>query len=106
MPSFVASPEVPCARCGTRVAGLAWGEECRNCQKLLRTRARRLASRISVVAALLLGLDIWLRIPGDSPLRVYGGIAVLVTYLLVYQIASRVAMVYLAREPRKEVSDA
>ncbi|HTO72491.1 MAG TPA: hypothetical protein VMJ30_01670 [Gemmatimonadales bacterium] len=58
------------------------------------------------MAALLLGLDIWLRIPGDSPLRIYGGIAVLVTYLLVYQIASRVALVVYSREPRNGETDA
>jgi hypothetical protein len=106
MRSFVGSPEVPCVRCGTRTAGLAWGAECASCLKLTRQRARRVASRISVLAALIIGFDVWLQIPAHSPLRLYGGIAVLVTYLLVYQIASRVAMEVYAREPRKGISDA
>jgi hypothetical protein len=44
--------------------------------------------------------------PKDSSFRVYGGVAIAVTWLLVYQIASRVALEVFAREPRNGVSDA
>jgi hypothetical protein len=106
MRSFVDSPEVPCARCGTRTPGLAWGADCPDCIKRTKLRARRVAGRISLLAALLLGADLWLRMPKDSSFRVYGGIAIAVTWLLVYQIASRVALEVFAREPRNGVSDA
>lgn len=100
MRSFVGSPEVPCARCGTRTEGLAWGAECPACIKRTRQRASRLAGRISLLATLLLGVYLWLRMPKDPSFRVVGGITIVVTYLLVRQIVSRVAMEVFAREPK------
>ena len=32
MPSLGGLPEVPCAKCGERVAGLPWGELCPECR--------------------------------------------------------------------------
>lgn len=105
MRSSVASPEVPCVRCGQRVAGLAWGTDCPECARQLKRRASRVAGRISLLATLLVGVYIWLRMPRDPSFRVYAGITVGITYLLVRQIASRVALEVFAREPRKEVGN-
>ena len=86
------APEVPCARCGQRVAGLAWGDLCTTCGAERQRRASRLARRISLLATLLAGIYILQRIPPTSVARTYGGFAVLVTYLIVRKIVQRVAL--------------
>jgi hypothetical protein len=74
------------------VAGLAWGDRCRDCQQQRLSRATRLARRISFPATLLVGLYVVLRIPPLPFARLYGAIAVLVTYIAVRQIVRRVAL--------------
>ena len=105
MRSFVASPEVPCARCGTRVADLAWGADCPDCVQRLKVRASRVAGRISLLATLLVGVYLWLRMPRDPSFRIYGAVTIAVTYLLVRQIASKVALEVFTREPKMGVPD-
>jgi hypothetical protein len=85
-------PEVPCARCGERVAGLPWGELCPACRAQRQRRASRLANRISLAATALMGLYVAFRMPPDPMARLYGAIAVLATYIIVRRIAARVAM--------------
>jgi hypothetical protein len=85
-------PEVPCAKCGERVVGLAWGDLCPGCRAERARRASRLATRISLAATLLMGLYVALTMPSDPMARVYGAVAVLATYIIVRRIASRVAM--------------
>jgi hypothetical protein len=85
-------PEVPCARCERRVAGLAWGDLCPDCRAERSRRASRIANRISLAATLLMGLYVSFSLPHDPMARVYGAIAVLATYIIVRRIASRVAM--------------
>jgi hypothetical protein len=85
-------PEVPCARCGERVPGLAWGELCPACRAQRQRRASRLANRISFAATLLVGLYVAFRMPPDPMARLYGAIAVLATYIIVRRIAARVAL--------------
>jgi hypothetical protein len=85
-------PEVPCARCGERVAGLPWGELCPACHARRHRRASRLATRISLAATVLMGLYVAFRMPPDPMARLYGAIAVLATYIIVRRIAARVAM--------------
>jgi hypothetical protein len=93
MPSPSAwAPEVPCARCGERVAGLTWGERCRTCQAQRLRRANRLASRISLAATLLVGLYVSTSLPISPTARWIGVIAVVVTYAAVRKIAQRVAL--------------
>lgn len=86
------APEVPCARCGTRVAGLSWGERCRSCQSERLRRANRLASRISIAATLVVGLYVTSRLPTSPTARWLGVIAVVVTYAAVRKIAQQVAL--------------
>jgi len=85
-------PEVPCARCGERIAGLPWGELCPACQAERQRRASRLANRISLAATALMGLYVAFRMPPDPMARLYGAIAVLATYIIVRRIAARVAL--------------
>ena len=85
-------PEVPCARCGERLVGLAWGDLCPRCRAERSRRASRIANRISLAATLLMGLYVALTLPPDPRARIYGAVAVLATYIIVRRIASRVAM--------------
>ncbi len=86
------SAEVPCARCGARVAGLSWGEACLECRNRRAARASRLARRISLPATLLVALYVILRVPPLPLARIYGVIAVLVTYIVVGKVVYRVAL--------------
>ena len=95
MPSLSGLPEVPCARCGQRIRGLSWGELCPDCLAEKKRRARRLSNRISLAATLLMAIYVILRVPADSMARLYGGIAVLATYIIVRRIATAIAMEYL-----------
>jgi hypothetical protein len=90
-------PEVPCAKCGTRVRGLPWGELCPDCRAERQRRASRLAGRISLLAAALMAAYVGLRFPGDAGSRLYGAVLVLATYLSGRRIASRLAMELLPR---------
>jgi hypothetical protein len=95
MQSLGGLPEVPCARCGRRVRGLRWGDLCPDCLAERRRRASRLASRISLAATVLMAAYVAIRVPGAPMARLYGGIAVLATYIIVRRIATLVAMEYL-----------
>lgn len=88
-------PEVPCAKCGRRLSGLPWGELCPECRAERERRASRLAGRISLAATVLMAAYVALRVPADPTARLYAGIAVLATYIIVRRIATRVAMEYL-----------
>ena len=90
-------PEVPCARCETRIAGLGWGELCPRCRAERAVRANRLASRISLPVTLLVGLYVLLRMPVFPLARIYGAITVLITWVVVRKIVQRVALELLPR---------
>jgi uncharacterized OB-fold protein len=88
-------PEVPCAKCGRRISGLPWGELCPECFAERKSRASRLAGRISLAATALMAAYVALRVPADPTARMYAAIATLATYIIVRRIATRVAMEYL-----------
>jgi hypothetical protein len=92
MPLLGGLPEVPCARCGERIAGLPWGELCPHCRAERSRRASRVANRTSLAATVLMGLYVALRMPPDSMARLYGAIAVVATYIIVRRVAARVAL--------------
>src|ERR687896_2227958 len=95
MPLPSGLPEVPCIRCERRVRGLGWGELCPDCRAERRRRASRLAGRISLAATVLMAAYVAVRVPAAPMARLYGGIAVLATYIIVRRIATLVAMEYL-----------
>lgn len=92
MPSLGESPEVPCARCGRRVAGLPWGEYCSVCRTELGRRSTRIATRIALVATALMGLYVAYAMPPEPMARLYGAIAVVATYIIVRRVAGRVIL--------------
>jgi hypothetical protein len=90
-------PEVPCAKCERRVRGLGWGELCPDCLAERKRRASRLANRISLAATALMAAYVALRVSAAPMARIYGGIAVVATYIIIRRIATQVAMEYLPR---------
>ena len=87
--------EVPCVRCHERIPGLPWGERCPACRAERARRARKLARRISLLAALIAALILGFRIPPGPDVRMMIGIGVLGTFLLTRVIAQRLAMEFL-----------
>ena len=97
MPLPSGLPEVPCVKCERRVRGLGWGELCPDCLGERKRRARRLANRISLAAMALMAAYVAIRVTAAPMARLYGGIAVLATYIIVRRIATQVAMEYLPK---------
>ncbi len=93
MPSRAGWPtEAPCIDCGKRTEGLLLGERCPMCVVRRERHASRVAGRIALGAAVLMAGYLFLRpLPGGSG-RVYAGVAILITYLLVRKIASVIAI--------------
>ncbi len=92
--------EAPCIECGKRTEGLLLGERCPMCQVRRERRAGRLGGRIAIVAAVLMAGYLVLRpLPGGMSGRVYAGVAVLITYLLVRKIATVIAIQMLPDHP-------
>jgi hypothetical protein len=54
-----------------------------------------LAARISLAATILMAAYVAIRVPAAPMARLYGGIAVLATYIIVRRIVTLVAMEYL-----------
>ena len=94
MPSRAGWPtEAPCIDCGKRTEGLLLGERCQMCLVRRERQASRVAGRIALGAAVLMAVYLFLRpLPGGTPGRVYAGVAILITYLLVRKIASVIAI--------------
>jgi hypothetical protein len=94
MPSRAGWPtEAPCIDCGTRTEGLLLGERCPMCQVRRQRHASRLAGKVALGAAVLMaGYLAWRPLPGGTTGRVYAGVAVLITYLLVRKIAAVIAI--------------
>jgi hypothetical protein len=88
-------PEVPCVRCHERIPGLAWGERCPACRAERSRRARKLARRISLVAALLAALILGIQVPPGPDARMTIGIGVFSAFLLTRVIAQRLLMEFL-----------
>ncbi len=92
MPSLSGLPEVPCPKCGKKEASAVWGDLCFQCRDELKRRANRIGRRGALVATLMMGAYVWFRIPRDSPIaQIYGVVAVLATYIIMYRIIARVA---------------
>jgi hypothetical protein len=92
MPSPAGWREVPCIECGEFVAGINFVERCPACQARRQRRARRLASRVAIVAALLTAAWVIWRLPHTNLARWYAGIGVGATFFLVRVIVRRIAM--------------
>ena len=91
------SLDVPCAHCGRRSPENRWGELCAVCRGEAEARASKLARRVAPAAALLSALWVFLAVPPYPTARFYGGVAVLVTYLVARRVTGRVAAAWHAR---------
>jgi hypothetical protein len=98
MPSPLGSAEVPCARCGTRVRGIAWGEYCPDCAALRVRRAKRLARRISALVGLLLAGWIFWRVPNQFVPRFFGAVSVVLAYFVSHRLVYRTAMEFMKKD--------
>ena len=92
MPSPAGWREVPCVECGEFVAGINFGERCQSCLERRQRRAARLASRVAIVATILIAVWVFWKTPNTNLGRWYGGLAIGSTYFLVRLIARRIAM--------------
>jgi len=95
MPSPAGWGELPCARCGTRVAGIDFGEFCPACAADRDARARKLSHRISLSAAVLVALYVLLFVPRYGLAQAYGWIAVVATLMIARRVTFRVAREFL-----------
>lgn len=89
--------EVPCAKCGTRVAGLEWNAFCSECQRERKRRANRLSMIISLSATALTAAYVSFRLPASQMSRMYAIVLLVATYIIIRRIATRVAMEFLPR---------
>ncbi len=97
MPSPSGWGEVPCARCGERVQGLAWGDLCPDCTRARKRRANRISSIISLAGTALTAAYVSYRLPPSPNARIYGVVLVVAVYIIIRRIATRVAMEFLPR---------
>lgn len=97
MPLHGVSLDVPCAHCGRRSPENRWGELCAVCRAEAEARASKLARRVAPVAALACAGWVYLAVPPNPTARFYGGVAVLVTYLVARRVVGRVAAAMHAR---------
>jgi lipopolysaccharide export LptBFGC system permease protein LptF len=84
--------EVPCARCGRFVEGLAFGELCRDCKAARARRANRIARLISLPVTALAAAYVSFRLPPTPNARIWAAVAVVVIFLIVRRIVKKVAM--------------
>lgn len=93
MPSSDGFLEVPCAKCGRKGFKIQWGDLCPLCREQKSARANRVGRWWALGATVLVGAWVYVQVPGDVPLaRIYGIVAVVATYLIVWRIVYRLAM--------------
>jgi hypothetical protein len=95
MPSPAGWAEVPCAKCGTRVPDIDFGEYCPECARERDGRARKLARNLSLAATGCTLLYVLVFVPKDGMSRAYGAIAVVATLMIVRRVTFRVAREFL-----------
>ena len=95
MPSPAGWAEVPCAKCGTRVPGIDFGEYCPRCAADRDQRARKWARDLSLGATALTLAYVLFFVPKDGMARAYGAIAVVATLMIVRRVTFRVAREFL-----------
>ena len=95
MPSPAGWAEVPCAKCGTKVPDIDFGEYCPKCAAERDGRARKLARDLSLGATALTLAYVLFFVPKDGMARAYGAIAVVATLMIVRRVTFRVAREFL-----------
>ena len=91
MPSPAGWAEVPCAKCGTKVPDIEFGEYCPKCAAERDGRARTLALGATVLTVLYVVFFV----PRGGMAQAYGWIAVVATLMIVRRVTFRVAREFL-----------
>jgi hypothetical protein len=89
-----AAEPVPCVRCDRREPGLAWGEYCSVCREERDKAANRVARRIAILGAALMGFGLFRQGLVDFKTRVFGAAAVVLVYLILRRLVSRGILEY------------
>jgi hypothetical protein len=97
----VGGEKVPCVQCDRREYGLSWGDYCSVCREARRRRAEAKAQRIAIAAALLMAAYLMWRGPADMTQRIFAGASVLLVYLIIRRIVSRMIQEFMPKELRK-----
>lgn len=93
---------VPCVQCDRREAGLAWGDFCSVCRRERARRADRLAQRWALVAAVALAAwFLFWRTPVHSAQRFFAAASVLLVYLVIRRLVSRVLQELMPKEMKR-----
>jgi hypothetical protein len=95
MPSPAGWAEVPCAKCGTKVPDIEFGEYCPKCAAERDGRARTLARNVSLSATVVTLLYVLFFVPKDGMARAYGAVAVVATLMIARRVTFRVAREFL-----------
>ncbi|MBX3147661.1 MAG: hypothetical protein KF785_12925 [Gemmatimonadales bacterium] len=93
---------VPCIQCDRRETGLSWGDFCSVCRRERARRADRLAQRWAILAAAALAawLLFW-RTPVHSAQRIFAAASVLLVYLVIRRLVSRVLQELMPKEMKR-----
>lgn len=91
---------VPCVRCDRREPGLGWGDYCSVCRAEQEGAANRIARRIALLGAGLMGASlVWQGLP-DFKARLFGAASAVLVYLILWRIVSRAVLEYRRRGDR------
>lgn len=77
------------------VPGLAVGDRCAACARLLARRVGRVARWVAMGTTIPLAVYVTLTLPADRQVRIVGAVAVVIWYVLTSLIAKRVAWEWL-----------
>lgn len=92
--------KVPCVQCDRREYGLSWGDYCSVCREQRRRKAEAKAQRIAIVAALVMAGWLMWRTPPDLKQRAFAAASVLLLYLIVRRVVSRLLQEFMPKELR------
>ena len=92
---------VPCVKCDRREVGLSWGDYCSVCREEQEGAANRIARRVAVIGAALLGASlVWQGLP-DLKARLFGAVSAVLVYLILRRLVSRGVLEYRRRNDSK-----
>jgi hypothetical protein len=86
-------------QCDRREVGLAWGDYCSVCREERSRRANRLAQRVGIAGAGLLAAWLIWRTPNQLLPRIFAAASVLLLYVVLRRLVSRVAMDLMPKKP-------
>jgi predicted PurR-regulated permease PerM len=86
-------------QCERREVGLAWGEYCSVCREERSRVANRIARRVAIAGAVLLAAWLIWRTPNQLVPRIFAAASVLLLYVVLRRLVSRLAMDLMPKKP-------